>query len=149
MLWHNAWISGRLATQEPDTGTIRCVYLLQTSVQRITKSTSKRGYRVRVTPVSSTFFMCFITNSTGLTGGLHDMKITFVTRQQKATGTCWNSTARCICMAVYCEASYCKLLRLFFLCDRQTKARLSPRPLHSRHFAGDLSFDVASLRFVW
>jgi hypothetical protein len=40
------------------------------------KSRSSCSYRVRVMPVSSTFFRCFMTNSTGLTGGLHEMKST-------------------------------------------------------------------------
>ena len=37
--------------------------------------------RVRVIPVDSTVFIYLITNSTGSTGGLQDIKITWVERQ--------------------------------------------------------------------
>jgi hypothetical protein len=40
--------------------------------------------RVRVTPVASTVFMYLTTSSTGSTGGLQDIKMTFVGRQDCA-----------------------------------------------------------------
>lgn len=51
-------ISGILASQDAETGAIRCTFL------------------VCVNPVFSTSFKCVSTSRTGSTGALHDMNIT-------------------------------------------------------------------------